>query len=91
MIKVKAKRRTLTRERAFSIPLESTAVLVIVVMITVFIAATLIFLGMRSLKLKEENRWISERIEQKRIEVQRLKDDVSELLSNFELVRIDER
>ena len=93
MVKVRAKRRVLTIEktfeRVFSIPGEKAAFLVVALVVTVTVSVALVVLGMKSFKLKEENRWIAERIEQKRMEIQHLKSDISELLSSFQIVKVD--
>ena len=93
MVKTRAKRRvstfSRTFEKVFSIPNDKAMFLIATFAITVVVSVSLVVLGMRSFKLKEENRWLEERIEQKRIEVQHLKEDISELLSNFQLVKVD--
>ncbi len=93
MVKIRAKRRTLvfgkTLERVFSVPSDKALFLIATFAITVLVSVSLVVLGMKSFKLKEENRWMAERIEQKKIEVQRLKGDISELLSSFQLVKVD--
>ncbi len=93
MVKTRAKRRVLTfekiLEKALSIPGDKVAFLVIATAATVAVSISLMVLGMKSFKLKEENRWIAERIQQKEMEIQHLKSDISELLSSFEIVKVD--
>ncbi len=93
MVRARAKRRTLKSERVFerviSIPSDKIILLVVSITVAVVVSISLVVLGMKSFKLKEENRWIAEKIEQKRMEIQHLRSDISELLSSFQIVKVD--
>jgi uncharacterized protein YoxC len=89
MIKVKsrAKRRDLTK--VFSVPLDSTAVMVGVIALAILVGTALIVLGMKNFNLIQENRWMEEKIRRMQLEIQGLKMETEGILSRFEVINLD--
>ena len=86
-VKTKAKRRELTR--VFSVPLESTTFMIVIVAVVIFVGTALIMLGMRNLKLVQENRWLENNIGRMRLEIKGLKTEIDGILSKFEVIDLD--
>ena len=84
---VKAKRRVLSLP--ISIPSVGVAEFVLYMAVAVAMATTLVFMGMKNLKMSYENRWLSERIERMRVEISRLENEIHERMSEFDVLRVD--
>ena len=89
MIKVKtrAKRKSLTD--LITLPLEGYLVVIGIAAATVVLAMAFVTVGVKSHNLVQENRWLKEKIEKVRIEVEHLRSELNGVLSNYEVMDLD--
>jgi len=91
VIRIRAKRSVLKIEGVFTGTFEGTALLVGSIALVVILAVFLVNVGMKSFKIAQENEWLRGRIETLRMEKESLQSKISEMVSEFEVLKPDGR